>query len=48
MRPEPLAAFRTRMRRHLQGRLAPYMIPARVELAETEQYNARYKRMRQP
>lgn len=46
--PEPLAAFRSRMRRHLQGRLAPYMIPAKIEIAESEQYNSRYKRMRRP
>jgi long-chain acyl-CoA synthetase len=47
-RPEAAAEFKARMRRRLQGRLAPYMVPVRVEIAAAEQYNARYKRMRQP
>jgi acyl-coenzyme A synthetase/AMP-(fatty) acid ligase len=38
--------FKTRMRRHCQGRLAPYMIPVKVEFTDEEQRNARCKRMR--
>jgi len=45
-RPEPAAEFKARMRRHLLGKLAPYMVPVRVEITESEQYNARIKRMR--
>jgi long-chain acyl-CoA synthetase len=47
-RAEPAAEFKTRMRRDLQGKLAPYMIPVRVEITHAEQYNARCKRMRNP
>jgi acyl-coenzyme A synthetase/AMP-(fatty) acid ligase len=45
-RPEPIAEFKARMRRHLHGRLAPYAVPVKVELADTEQYNSRMKRVR--
>lgn len=45
--PEPAAAFTSRMRRFCRGRLAPYMIPMKVELVDSEQFNARCKRMRQ-
>ena len=34
------------MRRHCQGRLAPYMVPVKVEIADAEQHGARYKRLR--
>lgn len=44
--PESVDAFKARMRRGLRGRLAPYMIPARVEVTEAEQFNARGKRVR--
>jgi hypothetical protein len=43
---EAVSDFKARMRRHCQGRLAPYMVPVRVEIAEIEQYNARCKRVR--
>jgi acyl-CoA synthetase (AMP-forming)/AMP-acid ligase II len=46
-RPEPAAEFKARMRRHCQGRLAPYAIPVKVEVADVEQFNDRCKRMRQ-
>jgi acyl-CoA synthetase (AMP-forming)/AMP-acid ligase II len=45
--PEPLAAFKTRMREHCRGRLEPYKIPAKVEVVTTEQYSERYKKIRQ-
>ena len=44
--PESIATFKTRMRRHCQGRLAPYMVPVKVEIADSEQHGARYKRLR--
>lgn len=43
---EPPTEFKARMRRHLQGRLALYMIPVKVEITEAEQHGARYKRLR--
>ena len=42
--PEAAADFKARMRRHCQGRLAPYMIPVKVEIAAAEQFGARCKR----
>jgi long-chain acyl-CoA synthetase len=45
-REEGAGDFKARMRRHLQGKLAPYMIPVKVEITDTEQYNSRIKRMR--
>jgi acyl-coenzyme A synthetase/AMP-(fatty) acid ligase len=44
--PEPPAEFKARMRRYCQGRLAPYMIPVRVEIVEQDQFNGRCKRVR--
>lgn len=43
---ETVVDFKTRMRRQLAGKLAPYMIPARIEITDSEQFNARCKRMR--
>jgi long-chain acyl-CoA synthetase len=45
-RPEPELDFKARMRRHCQGRLAPYMVPMKVVCTDAEQFNARWKRMR--
>jgi acyl-CoA synthetase (AMP-forming)/AMP-acid ligase II len=45
--PEAAVDFKVRMRRHCQGRLAPYMIPVKVEVADAEQFGVRCKRMRQ-
>lgn len=45
-RPEPAAEFKARMRRHCQGRLAPFMIPVKVQIVEGEQFSARGKRVR--
>jgi acyl-CoA synthetase (AMP-forming)/AMP-acid ligase II len=44
--PEAAADFKARMRLHCQGRLAPYMVPVKVEVAVAEQFGARFKRMR--
>jgi acyl-coenzyme A synthetase/AMP-(fatty) acid ligase len=44
--PEEAPAFKERMRRHCRGRLAPYMVPVKVEIAAGELYNARCKRVR--
>jgi acyl-coenzyme A synthetase/AMP-(fatty) acid ligase len=44
--PEELPAFRKRMRAFCRGLLAPFKIPARVEIVATEQYSARFKKMR--
>jgi acyl-coenzyme A synthetase/AMP-(fatty) acid ligase len=45
-RPQLSGDFKVRMRRHCQGRLAPYMIPVKVEFTEEQQHNARCKRLR--
>ncbi len=45
--PETPLDFKARMRRHCQGRLAPYMVPVKVEITQAEQYNVRGKRVRQ-
>jgi acyl-coenzyme A synthetase/AMP-(fatty) acid ligase len=45
-RPELAGDFKIRMRLHCQGRLAPYMIPVKVEFTEGQQHNARCKRLR--
>jgi acyl-CoA synthetase (AMP-forming)/AMP-acid ligase II len=44
--PQTPAEFKVQMRRHCQGRLAPYMVPAKVEIADGAQYNARGKKIR--
>jgi acyl-coenzyme A synthetase/AMP-(fatty) acid ligase len=43
---EPAPEFKARMRRHCQGRLAPYMVPLKVEVTEGELHNGRCKRVR--
>lgn len=43
---EELAAFRKRMRVFCREHLAPFKIPARVEIVDADQYSARYKKMR--
>ena len=45
--PEAAVDLKARLRRHCQGRLAAYMIPAKVEVAAAEQFGARCKRLRQ-
>lgn len=44
--PEEAAAFKRRMRAFCGGRLAPFKVPVKVELAAGEQHSARYKRVR--
>jgi acyl-CoA synthetase (AMP-forming)/AMP-acid ligase II len=46
--PESAPEFKLRMRKHCQGRLAPYMVPVKVEIVTEEQYNVRGKRLRRP
>lgn len=43
---EDARAFKDRMRRYCADKLAPYMIPVKVELAERAQHNARFKKIR--
>ena len=44
--PEQALALKGRMQRHCQHRLSPYMVPVKVEVTDTEQFNARWKRVR--
>jgi long-chain acyl-CoA synthetase len=44
--PEDPSTFRKRMRAFCRDRLAPYKIPARVQISDRHQFSARYKRMR--
>lgn len=44
--PEPLPELRRRLREFCRARLAPYKIPARIEIVEDAQYSARFKKMR--
>jgi acyl-coenzyme A synthetase/AMP-(fatty) acid ligase len=44
--PEPLADLRRRVRAFCRDRLAPYKVPARIELTDREQWSARFKKMR--
>lgn len=44
--PEDLASLRKRIREFCRGRLAPYKIPAKVEIVNEAQYGERLKKMR--
>lgn len=44
--PEPLPEFRRRLREFCRSRLAPYKVPARIEIVDAAQYSERYKKMR--
>lgn len=46
--PEDPRAFRQRLRAFCRDKLAAYKIPVKVEISGQEQFNARYKRVRQP
>jgi len=46
LEPEPPAELRRRVRAHCQDRLAAYKIPVRIEVAEQDPYNARFKKLR--
>lgn len=43
---EDVTALKLRIRRHCHGRLAPYMIPVKVEIVHAAQHGARCKRVR--
>jgi acyl-CoA synthetase (AMP-forming)/AMP-acid ligase II len=45
-RPEPLAEFKRRLRRHCAEHLARYKIPVSVELTEETEYSERFKKTR--
>ncbi|MBF5044835.1 AMP-binding protein [Aggregicoccus sp. 17bor-14] len=44
--PEPLDAFKRRLRLFCRERLPSYKVPARIELTEQEQFGARMKKLR--
>jgi long-chain acyl-CoA synthetase len=46
--PEDTRTFKKRMRAFCQDKLPPFKIPAKVEISDQEQFNARFKRMRRP
>jgi acyl-CoA synthetase (AMP-forming)/AMP-acid ligase II len=46
--PEDLQTFKKRLRVFCRDRLPSFKIPAKIEIAGREQFNARYKRMRRP
>jgi acyl-CoA synthetase (AMP-forming)/AMP-acid ligase II len=46
--PEPLDAFKRRLRAFCKDRLPSYKVPARIELTDKEQFGARMKKMRRP
>ena len=43
---EPLAELKSRVRRFCQGRMAPFKVPAKIELATGPLHSERFKRMR--
>jgi hypothetical protein len=46
IRREDIRDLKKRLRSFCAGRLAPYKIPALVEIAEGDQHNYRFKKMR--
>jgi acyl-coenzyme A synthetase/AMP-(fatty) acid ligase len=46
VQPEPAVTFRQRLRAFCRDRLASFKIPVKVEIVDSEQFNARYKRVR--
>ena len=46
--PEPMDAFKLRMRLFCESRLAPFQIPARVRFSDGPLHNERFKRRRSP
>jgi long-chain acyl-CoA synthetase len=44
--PEPLDAFKRRMRTFCRDKLPSYKVPARIELTERDQFGVRMKKMR--
>jgi long-chain acyl-CoA synthetase len=43
---EPLADFKKRLRAFCKDKLPPYKVPARIELTQADQFNARLKKLR--
>jgi long-chain acyl-CoA synthetase len=46
--PEDAASLRRRLREFCRGRLAPYKVPAKIEIVDEAQYSERFKKMRRP
>jgi acyl-CoA synthetase (AMP-forming)/AMP-acid ligase II len=46
LEPEPLDAFKKRLRAFCKDKLPSYKVPARIELTDREQFNARLKKLR--
>ena len=46
LEPEDPASFRKRVKEYCRDKLAPYKTPAKIAIVTSEQYNARYKKMR--
>lgn len=46
--PEPLDAFKKRLKTFCRDKLAPFKIPVRIELTDEQQFSARFKKMRKP
>ncbi len=46
--PEPLDAFKKRLRAFCRDKLPPYKVPARIELTDRELFSARLKKLRRP
>jgi long-chain acyl-CoA synthetase len=46
LEPEDPAAFRNRVRSYARERLAPYKIPVKIDVSETETHSERFKKMR--
>ncbi|MFO0596390.1 MAG: fatty acid--CoA ligase family protein [Myxococcaceae bacterium] len=46
--PEPLDAFKKRLRAFCKDKLAAYKVPVRIELTDEQQFSARFKKMRKP
>jgi acyl-coenzyme A synthetase/AMP-(fatty) acid ligase len=46
LQPEEPASFRRRVKEYCRGRLAPFKTPAKIEIVSTDQYNARFKKIR--
>ncbi len=46
IRPEPTAEVRRRLRGHCSSRLAPFKVPATVEVVDGDQHSYRFKKLR--
>ncbi|HWZ85072.1 MAG TPA: long-chain fatty acid--CoA ligase [Thermoanaerobaculia bacterium] len=44
--PESLDSLRRRVREHCRSRLSPFKVPARVEIADEDQFSSRFKKTR--